>query len=354
VTHALLALLLAAAPGSQPAQAKPSKKPPSSQTAPAEPPAPAPPPGVSTVPKEGRTVVNRVAALLNGEVVTLRDLQERAGDEWRRAAAQPPGPGRDEATRRALRRAWDALLAERLFRAQAATLQLEVSDAQVDGAVQDIKTRNSFDDTQLDLALAAQGLDRAGFKAQIRRELETMQVLNYRVRSRVKVTDEDLQNYYQTHPGAFGGEEEYHVRHLFLPLAADAAPAAVEAATGQAERLAQRLAAGEDFTALVREVSKGNDGDLGWLKRGQIQKQLEDAFVGLADGQVSKLVRAGPGLHLFKVEGRRRAGGKTFEQAKEEIRETLVQEQTGSYREQFLAELKRDAVVEVRMPELKD
>jgi len=351
VTYALLALALAAAPAAPPSSAKPAA--PAPRTYPGAVNTPAPPPGTSSVPKEGRTVLNRVAAVLNGEVVTLRDLQERAGEESRRAAAAPAAE-RDQATRRALRRAWDNLMAERLFRAQAVTLQLEVNDGQVEGAIEDIKTRNRFDDTQLDLALAAQGLDRAGFRAQIRRELESMQVLNYQVRSKVKVSEEDLKNYYQTHPGAFGGEEELHVRHLFLPLAADAAPAAVAAAQGQGERLLKRALAGEDFTALVREVAKGNDGDLGWLKRGQIQKQLEEAYLGLADGQVSKLVRAGPGLHLFKVEGRRRAGGKTFEQARDEIRETLTQEQTASYRDQYLAELKKDAVIELRAPELQD
>jgi peptidyl-prolyl cis-trans isomerase SurA len=306
------------------------------------------------VPLEGRTVINRVAGSIDGEVVTLRDLQERAGEEWRRASALPAGPDREKATRRALRRAWDTLVADRLFRSQAATLQLEVSDAQVDGAIEDIKVRNRFDDTQLDLALAAQGLDRAGFKAQIRRELETMQVLNYRVRSKVKVTEEDLKNYFQTHPAAFGGEEELHVRHLMLPLAADASPAAVEAARAQGERLRERLQAGEDFAALVREVAKGGDGDLGWVKKGHVQKQLEDAYVGLNDGEVSGLVRAGPALHLFKVEGRRRAGGRTYEEAKDEIREILTQEQTSSYRDQYLAELKRESLVDVRMPELKD
>jgi peptidyl-prolyl cis-trans isomerase SurA len=352
VTYLLLALALAATPTKASKQPKPTTPAPAVYPAGAD--TPAPPPGVSAVPQEGRTVINRLAGSINGDVVTLRDLQDRAGEEWRRASALPPGPDRDQATRRALRRAWDTLVAERLFRAQAVTLQLEVSEAQVDGAIDDIKARNHFEDAQLDLALAGQGLDRAAFKAQIRRELETMQVLNYRVRSKVKVTEEDLKNYYQTHPGAFGGEEELHVRHLMLPLAADASPAAVEAARGQGERLQQRLRAGEDFAALVREVSKGGDGDLGWVKKGHVQKQLEDAYVGLKDGQVSDLVRAGPALHLFKVEGRRRAGGKTYEQAKDDIREILTQEQTSSYRDQYLAELKKDSVVDVRMPELRD
>jgi peptidyl-prolyl cis-trans isomerase SurA len=340
VIQTLLAFVLAAVPAVKPAAA-----PVAPVTAPAVTPA---------GPPAARTVIDRVAAVLNGEVVTLRDLQERAGDEWTRAAAMPAGPARDEATRRVLRRAWEAVQAERLFRAQATTLGLEVSDTQVDGAIEDIKTRNQFSDQQLDQALLGQGLDRAAFKAQIRRELESMQVLNYKVRSRVKVTEEDLQNYYKTHPSAFGGQEELHVRLLFLPLAADADAATVRAAEARADRLVQRLTAGEDFTALVKEVSGGQDGDLGWLSRGHIQQQLEAAFVGLADGQVSKVVRASSGLHLFKVEGRRATGGKAFEAAKDEIRDTLVQEQTASYREQFLAELKKDAVIELRLAELKD
>jgi len=295
-----------------------------------------------------------VAAVLNGEVVTLRDLEERAGAEWGRVSGLPSGTERAEQTRQVLRRAWDSLLADRLFRAQATTLGLEVNDGQVEGAIEDIKTRNHFSDAQLDQALGAQGLDRAGFRLQIRRELESMQVLNYKVRSRVKVTDEDLQNYYKTHPSAFGGEEELHVRMLFVPLAESAPPAAVQAAQGRVERLQQRLAAGEGFAALVKEVSGGQDGDLGWLGRGHSQPQLEAAFAGLADGQVSKPVRAAAGIHLFKVEGRRAAGGKSFEEAREEIRDTLVQEQTASYRDQFIAELKKDAVIELRLADLKN
>ena len=46
------------------------------------------------------------------------------------------------------------------FADEAKTLQVEVTDAQVDAAVSDIKTRNHFDDAQLEQALAEQGLTR--------------------------------------------------------------------------------------------------------------------------------------------------------------------------------------------------
>jgi peptidyl-prolyl cis-trans isomerase SurA len=302
-------------------------------------------------------VIDRVAATVDGEVVTLSDLTERAGQEWDRVERMDPGPSREEARRQALRRAFEMVVAEKLLAKQAEVLQLEVTEAQIDAAVQDIKTRNRFDDAQLDQALAAQGLDRETFRQQVRRELETYQVLQYKVRGRVKLTDADVRNYYQTHPQEFGGEEEVKIRHLFLPLPEGASKAEEDKARAQAERVLQRLRTGEDFAKVAREVSKGpsaaDGGDIGWLRRGTIQKQLEDAAFALKDGQISPLVRAGPGLHILKAEGRRTGGGRSFEEAQEDIRGRLYEEQVGAYRQQFIEELKKAALIEVKLPELK-
>ena len=312
---------------------------------------------LAAAPAANRQVVDRVAALVNGEVVTLSDLTERAGAEWARIDRMDPGKEKDAARVATLKRVFDLLVAERLLQDQAKTLQLEVTDAQVDAAVGDIKTRNRFDDAQLDQALAEQGLTRSEFRSQIRRELETYQVLQYKVRGRVKVTDDDVRNYYQTHPGEFGGQTEVHVRHIFLPIAEGAPKADEQRAYALGEKVLARLKAGEDFAQVAREISKGpsapDGGDLGWLRRNTIQKSLEDVAFKLEPGQISGLVRAGPGLHILKVEERRVGGGKKFEDVSDEIKNRLFEEQVGTYRQQYIDELKRDALVEIKMPELK-
>jgi peptidyl-prolyl cis-trans isomerase SurA len=305
----------------------------------------------------GAQTVDRVAATVDGEVVTLSDLKERAGPEWARIEQMPAGKEREEASRATLKRALDTLVAERLLLSAAKSLQLEVTEAQVDAAIQDIKTRNHFDDAQFDEALASQGLDRAAFRSQIRRELETYQVLQHNVRGRVKLSDEDVRNYYRTHPQEFGGEPELKVRHIFLPLREGATKAEEEKVRAQGEKVLQRLKTGEDFAKVAREVSKGpsaaDGGDLGWLRRGTIQKQLEDSAFALQDGKLSSLVRAGPGFHILKVEERRTGGGRSYEEAAEEIRVRLYEEQVGATRAEYIEQLKKDAHVEVKLPELK-
>ena len=303
-------------------------------------------------------VLDRVAATVEGDVITLGELVERAGEEYRRAEARPSGPEREVARRKALRRAFEEILTEKLLAAQAAALGLEATDAQIDAAIEDIKKRNGLDERRLDEALAQQGLDRASFRAQVRANLETYNLLGYKVRNRVKVTDEDLRNYYQRHASEFAGEEEIRVRHIFLPLAEGAAATEEAKARAAGEKLLQRLATGEDFAAVAREASKGpgaqEGGDLGWLRRGVVQKALEDAAFALQPGKISGLVRAGPGLHVVKVEERRFGGARSFEEAREELRERLSNEQLDTYRAQYLEELRRDAPLEIRLPELED
>jgi peptidyl-prolyl cis-trans isomerase SurA len=302
-------------------------------------------------------VVDRVAAVVDNEVVTLSEVEERAASEFERTEHLEPGKTRADAEREALRRSLDQIIAEKLLASQAQALQLQATDAQVDAAIADIKERNRFDDDALDRALAGQGLDRARFRQQVRRELETYQVLQYKVRGRVKISEEDLRNYHQTHPQEFEGDEEVKVRHIFLPVPEGSGPAEEAKVRAQGERVLARLRAGEEFSKVAREVSKGpsasEGGDLGWLRRGTIQKTLEDAAFALKDGAVSPLLRAGPGFHVVKVEEHRRAGGKGFEEAKEDIRNRLFEEQVGTYRQQYLDELRRDAHVEVKIPELK-
>jgi peptidyl-prolyl cis-trans isomerase SurA len=298
---------------------------------------------------EGR-VIDRVAAVVNGDVVTLSDLEERAG-EYQRASQAKGSTGENRS--KALQAAFDQIVAEKLFAGQAAVLQLEVTDAQVDGAIEDIKRRNHFDDTQLDEALASQGLTREAFRKNVKRDLEIFQILNFKVKSRVKITDEDVKSYYQSHPKEFEGEDQVHVRHIFLALSKGASPADEARVLGEAQKVIQRVQAGEDFAKVAREVSQGpsasDGGDLGWLKRGVVQPELERVAFSLAPGRMSQPVKTRAGFHILEVEGRRAGQARPFDEVKEELRDRLVNEQIENYKSQYVSELKKDAVIDVRI-----
>ncbi|HZZ86392.1 MAG TPA: peptidylprolyl isomerase [Anaeromyxobacteraceae bacterium] len=312
---------------------------------------------LAAAPVTAPRVLDRVAATVNGEVITLGELIDRLGPEFRRLQQQQ-GPDAEKERARALKLAFDQVVSEKLFDAQATVLQLEVTDAEVDGAIADIKTRNKLDEAGLDRALQEQGLSRDGFRKAVKRDLESMRLMQVKVRSKVKVTDEDLKTYYQSHLGQFTAGEEVKVRHIFLPLDPAAGAAAEAKVKARAEQALARVKGGADFAQVAREVSQGpsaaEGGELGWLKRGTVQPDLEKAAFSLSKGEVSPVLRTRLGFQILQVQDRRGGAPKAFEDAKEEIRDRLTNEQLEGYRNQYVAELRKDAVIEVKMPELGD
>jgi peptidyl-prolyl cis-trans isomerase SurA len=302
-------------------------------------------------------LLDQVAAVVNGDPITLTELQERAGLEWRRVQAIRPGEAHNQEQAKVLQAALDQMIAERLMEAQAKELGVEASDGQIDAAIEDIKKKNRLDDEQLERALADQGLDRQSFRRQLRRDIEAFRILEMKVKTRVKVTDEDVKSWYQSHPKDLAENEQVHVRHIFLPVASGASAAEEAAVRAQGEQVLERLRAGEDFAAVARQASKGpsaaEGGELGFVKRGVIQPELEKAAFALEPGQVSGLVRTRSGFHILKVEERKSAAAPPLDEVKDAIRDRLSNERVESQRAQYLAELRKEAVVEVRLSGLK-
>lgn len=308
-------------------------------------PAPAAPPG---------RVLNRVAAVVNGEVITLRDLEERAGPEWKAAEAQAAGPARDKARRELLRTVLDTAVSEKLIEAQARELGVEVTEAELDAVVEDVKKNNRLDDAAFERALAQEGLTLEMLRQRFRKMLVARKVIGSRLADRIRVADEDVKAYWQQHPNEFLADFEVRVRHIFLKVAS---PNDEPRARAQGEKLLARLQAGEDFAEVARQASEGpsaaDGGDLGWVKRRLLEREVENAAFALEPGQLSGLVRARAGFHILRAEERRGGEPRPFDQVKDEIRSRLNAEQAEGHQQQYVAELRKNALVEVNLPELQ-
>lgn len=301
--------------------------------------------------------IDRVAAVVNGDVITLSELTQRAGPDYRRTMDMPPGPVRDQARARALRTAFDAVVAERLVEAEVKTLGIEVTEAQIDGAIEDVKKRNNLSDDVLKQALAAEGMTIAAYRARLRKDFENHLLIAAKVQNRVKVTDDDVRGYYQSHLSEFSGEEQAKLRLILLQVPAGAPPADDARVKATGETLLTRLAAGEDFAELARQVSQGpgaaSGGDLGWVKKGTMPIDLERVAFALAPGENSGLVRAKTGWIILKADDRRTAKAPPLEEVRDRIREKISNQQAETYRKQYLQELRSEAIIELKIPELE-
>lgn len=125
----------------------------------------------------------------------------------------------------------------------------------------------------------------------------------------VHVSEEDIRKAMTESAASAAGKEERRVSHILIKLPQDAEASAEKAAMAKAQDLRAKLLVGTDFATLARKNSEdpgsaAQGGDLGFVARGTLAKEFEQALFALKkSGELSAPVRSSYGLHLIKLTG---------------------------------------------------
>lgn len=120
----------------------------------------------------------------------------------------------------------------------------------------------------------------------------------------------------------------------------------------EAEAVKKRLADGEDFIALVQELSidvptASMDGYLGPVQKGRLNKQIEDVLFSLEEGQVSDIVETKFGFNIFKVDDHIEPAPMPYEQVQEKVKTLLTQQRREAALRSFFNKLTADAEITI-------
>ncbi len=140
-----------------------------------------------------------------------------------------------------------------------------VKDEEIDAYVGAIKAQNHLDDAGFVKALAGQGLTLKSYRERIKGELEKTQLVNREIRSRVTVSPEEIQRYYDEHKSEFATGEGATVRDIFFAIPPGADAAQVAEIRARAGEVRDKAAGGGDFEALAKQYSEGPGADKGGL-----------------------------------------------------------------------------------------
>jgi parvulin-like peptidyl-prolyl isomerase len=146
----------------------------------------------------------------------------------------------------------------------------------------------------------------------------------------VAVPEREIRAAYDANPAAYRQEEQVQARHILF-MTRGAGPEVEKQAKARADSLRAAIQAnGGDFAALARRFSQepGADrtgGDLGWFGRGRMVKEFEAAAFALQPGETSPVVKTAFGYHIIRVEGRKAAGLRPYDEARSEIRTRMAQ-----------------------------
>ena len=206
--------------------------------------------------------------------------------------------------------------------------------------------------------LVAVGSSPEEYEGEISEQAVVQTVIDREIGKKEIITDADVRKYYNDHPGAYKEPEKARVQHILFATrkipSGEILPEAVRTAKkNAAERAVVRARRGDDFSALVAELSddpesKPKNGELTFARgQGIVPPQFESAAFSLAVGKVSDPVLTVFGYHVIKLLEKIPAGQVPFEKVEEQIRTGLQREAVQKKLPQYIEQLKRDAEVEV-------
>ncbi len=286
-----------------------------------------------------------LAARVNGEEIKKSDLDAQVDQLVEQYPDMFAGADGEGQLLEFKQRLLDNMINQVLLKQAAEERGIEVTDADVDAEIENLKTGFQTDE-QFEEALAQSGMDLDALKEQVRDSLVTDQLVQS-LSDEATVDAAEIEEYYDSNKEQF--YEEAAVRAAHILFAAD------DKATAE-KVLAEIKAGGADFAALAKQYSQdpgsaANGGDLGWPTTPFVP-EFQAAAEALDIDEVSDLVETTFGWHIIKVIEKREARQLPLDEVRDQIEQIIVQQRSADAYQTFLNDLRDSAEIEILLPEL--
>jgi peptidyl-prolyl cis-trans isomerase SurA len=294
------------------------------------------------------TIADRIVAVVNNDAITLAELQESIL-MFRQENRQQASVSDEELGRQFLTR----LIDNRLQLQEAERDKIVVDDIELNEEITErMKRFGTKTLEEFEALVKDQGLTIEAVKKRLRDSLRVSKVIRRRVALRVSVTDPEISQYIEENRSKLETGLSYHARHILI-VPANESDAAWEAARIRIDMIRTQIVDGGDFAELAkknsRDASAKEGGNLGSLRRGELSQEIEDHILALRPGEVSRPYRSQLGYHIFRLESKESLDGEALQRVRQQVREILYREKYEARMEAWIKEIKRRAIIEVRM-----
>jgi peptidyl-prolyl cis-trans isomerase SurA len=273
-------------------------------------------------------VLDRIVAVVNEDIILLSELEERMGPFVQRVRQQGFDLDKERQMLFSVRNEMlNRLVDEKLTDQEIQRNDIQVDETEIDSTIERIKTANRFTDEDLRVFLEQDQMTMEQYREKIREQVLRTRLVNYQVKSKIVITEEEIRAYYDAHPEIYGGTRRYHLRNILVRVPDFAGDAEKQVLIEQMQQLRSRIDAGESFADLARSYSQSpaaeDGGDIGEFAKETLSPKIQAALDELAPGQATGVLDTDQGLQIFFVEAINRTEGKPLDSVREEIHQKL-------------------------------
>lgn len=297
-------------------------------------------------------MIDRIVAIVNDDIIVLSELNEKLKPYTDRIAKMGYPPEKEKKMIYKVREdIIRTMVDQKLTDQEVRKFGIVIDDEEVMRTIERIKQKNALTEEEMQADLARQGLTLASLKKNIREQMLRARLVNVAVRSKIVITKEDARAYFDSHPEEFRGEKKVHLWNIMTTKPEFAFETEIQAGRDQMEKVLDRLAAGESFQAIARELTAGKgpltSSDIGEFRFGVLSPELQTAIGDLKAGEHTGLLETDNGFQIFYVHKIVAGAGKQFDEVAPEIQEKLFAEQVDSRFEAWLNDLREKSHIQI-------
>lgn len=295
-------------------------------------------------------VVDRIAAVVNEDVVTLSEVYDLGAPFIEQRCASDETP---DCVRQAELEVLDALIRRALVAQELEQLDLSVTGEEVDRAIDQIARENGLEDRDtLRSEVERSGMPWETYRDQITEQLRELKFNENVIRPRISVSENELLDFYKRTARDYAGPEVADLEAMLFQVTPEMDDAARAALIDRARAIAAEVNAGQrDWAKTVAELDQGpyreRAGKMGTFKKGELNERIDSVVFATAEGRVSEPIDVGNAILLVRVVDKRTTDILPFEQVKEQIRGKVYQDKIRDEAEQWYQQARRRAAVRI-------
>ena len=250
-----------------------------------------------------------IAAVVNDDIVTTYDLQQRALFMMATQGIKPT----PEAQQQILAQAMRNLVDEKLQVQEAKKFDVTISDEAVDRGVERLIARNDISVEEFAQRLASAGISMNTLRDQVRAEIAWQRIIGGLYGTRIRISDAQIDETLNR-LSANANKPSYNVAEIYIEATPDIG--GMQGAMQGANAMIEQLNQGAPFEILARQFSSSataaKGGEVGWVRPGELREELDNVIVQLEKGQVSKPITVPGGVYVLAIRDVRTSSAETY------------------------------------------
>ena len=255
----------------------------------------------------GRIVqLDRIIAIVNDEVITRRDLDQRMqiviSELKRQGTPLPPLPTLEK-------QVLERMISIQMQLHYAKETGLRIDDGQLEKTISRVAEENKLSLEQLRGTIEKEGLSFANFRDDIRNEMTVARLREREVDNKIQISDSEIDNFLAMQQPQGDKVDEYNLSHILVQVPEQASPERLQERRARAEQALTQIRGSADFRQIAASFSDAPDavqgGAMGWRELARLPVIFAETVKAMRPGDVSGVLRSANGFHIVRVNDRR-------------------------------------------------